>query len=65
MPSRIEVNDTVIYQLKRWQVVRVISQEQSPDPAAKHVPDKLRLLRGHDAITASADQVVQATPGKP
>jgi hypothetical protein len=65
MPSRIEVDDTVIYQMRRWRVIRVISQEQSPDMTVPHVPDKLRLLRGHDAITASADQVVQATPGKP
>jgi hypothetical protein len=59
-----EVDDEVIYQLKRWRVVRLISSEQSPDYSAPHVPNKLRLLRGHDAVTATVDQVTQATPGK-
>jgi hypothetical protein len=65
MPDRIAVNDEVIYQHKRWQVIRVISQAQSLDPAVPRKPDQLRLLRGHEAVSAAADQVVQATQGKP
>jgi hypothetical protein len=60
--TTIKVNDTVVYLLKRWQVIRVISQEQSPDYSVPRVPDQLRLLRGHEAVWASAGQVVLANP---
>jgi hypothetical protein len=63
-PGRIAVNDEVIYQLRRWQVIRTISVEQSPDPRVPRKPNKLRLLRGSKAVTVTVDQVVQATPGK-
>ena len=62
MSPRIKVDDTVIYQHKRWQVIRVISQEQSPDMSVPSVPDQLRLLRGHEAVSATADKVVLASP---
>jgi hypothetical protein len=64
VPDRIAVNDEVIYQYKRWQVVDTISVEQSPDYQVPRKPGKLRLLRGHEAVTVTVDQVVQATPGK-
>lgn len=65
MTEPVKAGDEVIYQLRRWQVVLVTSQEQSPDYAVPRVPDQLRLLRGSVAVSAAADQVVQATPGKP
>jgi hypothetical protein len=64
VPDRIAVNDEVIYQRKRWQVIDTISVEQSPDYRVPRKPNKLRLLRGHEAVTVTVDQVVQATPGK-
>lgn len=60
----IEVNDEVIYLRRRWQVIDTISAEQSPDYRVLRKPNKLRLLRGHEAVTVTVDQVVQATPGK-
>jgi hypothetical protein len=64
MPDRIAVDDEVIYQHKRWRVIDTISVEQSPDYRVPRKPNKLRLLRGSEAVTVTVDQVVQATPGK-
>lgn len=57
----IKVNDEVIYQAMRWQVISVTSQPQSLDPAVPRVPDQLRLVWGAGskaiAVSAAANQV--------
>ena len=59
----MKINDEVIYQVKRWQVLRIVPQVQVADYTAPRVPDQLRLWRPAtgEAIWASADAVIVAT----
>jgi hypothetical protein len=59
----MKINDEVIYQVKRWQVVRIVPQVQVADYTAPRVPDQLRLWgpATGEAIWASADAVIVAT----
>ena len=52
----ISVDDEVIYQARRWQVVRVVPQAQNIEPDAYHRPDRLRLRRlgSTEAVWADA-----------
>ena len=56
----MKIDGEVIYQVKRWRVVRIVPQIQVADYSAPRVPDRLRLWRPRDgeAIWAPADQVV-------
>lgn len=57
----MKIDDEVIYQVRRWRVIRIIPQVQSPDTRVPRVPDQLRLMAadGH-AVSAGADQVTAA-----
>jgi hypothetical protein len=56
----IRVNDEVIYQMRRWQVVRVVPQVQSIAPGAYRRPDRLRLMHRTtgEAVWADTASVV-------
>jgi hypothetical protein len=62
MASTVKIDGEVIYQVKRWRVLRIVPQVQSTDHSVPHVPDQLRLWRlsTGEAIWAPADEVVPA-----
>jgi hypothetical protein len=41
----VKIDGEVIYQVKRWRVVRIVPQIQVADYSAPRVPDRLRLWR--------------------
>jgi len=57
--TTIRVDDEVVYQVRRWQVVRVEPQVQSIAPGAYHRPDRLRLMHRTtgEAVWADAASV--------
>jgi hypothetical protein len=58
--TTVKINDEVVYQLRRWTVMRIIPAIQSLDPAVPRKPDQLILFRYSDneGTQAPADQVV-------